>query len=64
MWDVKFFNDAGNEPFGASFYLNYVGCKVYIVFDLSSVSLSFTLTMWDVKVLDLEEGMSQYEVLP
>mgnify|MGYP006892226089 CR=1 FL=1 len=36
-----------------SFYLNYVGCKVFIESCNCKCDLSFTLTMWDVKRVEI-----------
>ena len=32
-----------------TFYLNYVGCKVFLLLHLEKEDHRFTLTMWDVK---------------
>jgi len=32
------------------FYLNYVGCKVFYKLPEYFCKISFTLTMWDVKI--------------
>ena len=48
MWDVKK-KAAASSPIFFAFYLNYVGCKVYLFVFYLFQSLCFTLTMWDVK---------------
>ena len=54
MWDVKenLYKFIKNPQ--KSFYLNYVGCKVFCFCTCNSHKFnSFTLTMWDVKWLSL-----------
>ena len=50
MWDVKYW-DTYTFTFLPAFYLNYVGCKDFIVNEITIKLICFTLTMWDVKSL-------------
>ena len=51
MWDVKELNFARWYIALTEFYLNYVGCKVNYGLMRIFLIFSFTLTMWDVKVV-------------
>ena len=46
------------------FYLNYVGCKVREELKASGHKPSFTLTMWDVKILKRTGELGIINVLP
>ncbi len=48
MWDVKL-RSGYSLAVSLWFYLNYVGCKVFLFYVLPSRLEGFTLTMWDVK---------------
>jgi len=41
------------------FYLNYVGCKDQRTGKYISQKYGFTLTMWDVKLREMRETLSQ-----
>jgi len=54
MWDVKSEEEEEKKGGEEEFYLNYVGCKDATTQMRSITSMSFTLTMWDVKDFERE----------
>ena len=64
MWDVKGLQEDLQELQDLTFYLNYVGCKVFQEYEVLYKVHSFTLTMWDVKIIDTIVLTFTGEVLP
>ena len=61
MWDVKYIIYIDNKGRIKRFYLNYVGCKVCLIYYSTKKEKRFTLTMWDVKVLKNRSGLSDVD---